>query len=774
MSVPVTFTEGVSSTISVFALFHNAFLSAAPVPGKSLSDVTGISKRNLKDFADKYTRAMTKAKQLHDPNAFKDTATSSGFTTPGTSLLAFSEIWNKLLQASAKSELPTARDQKLMKEELAKLETYKVVNRSKLLTRIIDLQPKPYYKCFKKFLEDDSLNGILKYRQKKDINRRQWQTATPGETEHLEATLTDEAVADKLLEAAKQVSSAKLRILDPEVATWADLAKLDPEVLLQDETSSPLINDEFAQHLQTATALLTTIEQLYTSTALPTGLIKFLTESAAPFAEKASEDLSTKFSASLDEKDHADALKKYAVGLRSLAAELQNFSTTFAAKGTAQSSFELQFQSLKSVTDAAAKLSSIGRAIVPPGWSKKPLVPFSASSSAATAAAAASAAGFRNGSGSGGRSGGGEAGGSTGGALWRVLDKDRVKECTELVKKFVSSVDDTDRKTVERQVANTTEALSMLEKSVSTLFLANSDDNAIALDGLRNQQARAVQSLLMRVRGVMTRHRDRHVMFALRYNRGAMKYMLYWRDSGDASSKGVTNDYFEKLLEAITKGGVEVDAMVAQVETLLRGPKTYTGLTDTDIEAIIEKFEELRSFKQSCKDRISAVHTRPSTFMDQLMSDTHVHVIYLLKGLRFALSMMAMSIATKAFTSVYASNVYVKNVDPPSPTLFLAMFFAVELAMNAGVYTVLWASNRVFKSPSNDFPIDSYLLTAWAVDFACSELALMGIAFAFANIIATKKAFRYRQEGDRGIRALGQMMLYSYAVLLCIPFFRIA
>lgn len=777
MSVPVTFTDGVSSTISVFALFHNAFLSATPLPGKSVTgDITGISKRNLKDFADKYARAMNKAKQLHDPNVFKDVAVSSGFTTPGASLLAFSEVWYKVLQALGKSELPTAKDQKTIREDFVKLEDARIKSQSAVITKVVEMTKRDYYKRYPGLKDRESLQGIIE-RMKKPDRERQFGSSYDRVQEHHLEGISDESIASKIQNAFEYVKNIKTRLLDPETATWADLVKIDAEVLYQDSSIPSLVHpDEYPQQAQTATALLTSVEQLYSGTTLANALMKFLAESAAPFADKAAEDLTTKFGASLDERDHAEVLKKYSVGLRSLAGELQNFSNSFANKTTPQTSFELQFQSVKTINDLGTKLSTAGRTTVPPGWTKQPLVPFSASAGSYVTGTTGSGtgSGSTGSAGSAGRTGGGWGGGSTGGALWRVLDKERLKDCTELAKKFASSIDDTDRKTVERQAAITTENLGMIERSVSDLVASNQEDNATKLDGLRNQQSRFVKAFLVRAHGVMTRHRDRHVMFALRFNRGPMKYMLYWRDSGDPSAKGVTNDYFEKLKEAITKGGVEIDAMVTSVESLLRGPKTYTGLTDTDIEAIIDKFEQLRAFKQSCKDRITAVHTRPSTFLDQLMSDSHVHIIYVLKGLRFALALMSMSIATKAFTSVYASNVYVKNVDPPPPTLFLAMFFAVNLAMNAGVYTVLWASNRVFKSPSNDFPIDSYLLTAWAADVALSELAMMGISFAFANIIATKKAFRYRQEGDRGIRALGQMMLYSYAVLLCIPFFRIA
>lgn len=363
--------------------------------------------------------------------------------------------------------------------------------------------------------------------------------------------------------------------------------------------------------------------------------------------------------------------------------------------------------------------------------------------------------------------------GSDVGFLSRSLDPDRVNECQMLAKNFDASVSSADTETADRLRRNTVTSLSHIKARIDELGKQDPESVVMQTDGLRKQQAQVVRSFVSRVRGAIARHRDRHAMFALRYNRGPLRYMSYWRDCGIPNLAQTTAPYFASLERATTKGEQEIGKIDDMLTGFLKDSAVFDGLTDKEIEDLIERSDAVHAFASVAKDDVKMVHSKPSTFLDQLVSDPHVRIIYLLKVVRYLLAWMAMSIATRAFSAIYASKVYVKNVAPPTPMLFLAMFFGVDAALNAGLLTVLWASSRMFKSPSNDFPIDSYLLSAWTVDVVCSELALAAVAITFAQIVATKKAFRYRQEGDRGIRALGQMMLYAYAVVLFVPFFRL-
>jgi hypothetical protein len=55
-----------------------------------------------------------------------------------------------------------------------------------------------------------------------------------------------------------------------------------------------------------------------------------------------------------------------------------------------------------------------------------------------------------------------------------------------------------------------------------------------------------------------------------------------------------------------------------------------------------------------------------------------------------------------------------------------------------------------------------------------SSLVVFAVAVIIGQVIKRKKYFRYKYEGDRGIRAMQQMVMYVYNVLLFVPFFRLA
>lgn len=756
MSTPVTLTEGLTSTLQVFGILHNAFFSAVPGPSllRATSDVTTNNKRLLKDFQDLYVKATTQGKQLHDPNPFKE-GLGSFDKTGGNLLVSFAERWRKL---AIKARVdPSKSEQELVGKDLADLDKYDVVRESaKIYIKVSSFARLPQFAPYRNVL--DVLAPLLKAGKDAPLNRHHDPYHHHQGNERQKFIDLDEPTIRAILQDAKIAwESRTVVVLDPGTSTWVDFIEHSADI--------DVSFGDFPAETDAANRLLRSLDQFYSTSGL---LMSFVTVlgSAATIADKLQEDLLRTTPATPDGTALVDHMRKYAMAIRNLVSELQSDVTS-----TRPVVWQNQFPALKTIGALSTSISSIwgGRAVsMPIGWTRPSLKSFT-SAGYIPGAAVSSPGGGAAVMGSGGQA----RSTSNGGPLVRVIDLDRVKECTLLVSNFVSSVDTTDSQAVDRIQRNTHTALSDVEKTVNEVTKAGAEDGATAIDGLRSQQVKVVRSFMRRVRGVMTRHRDRHVAFALRYNRGPLRYMLYWKNCDMVGMKQHTKEYFDKLHDAIKKGSEEIDNIALPVATLMKDPLTFTGLTDTDAEGVMETFEKIRAFKQACKDRIIAVHTRPSTFLDQLVTDTHVHIIYVLKLIRFVLAWMCISMATKAFTSVYASNVYIKNIDPPTPTVFLAMFFGLNLALNAGLLTALWAASRVFKSPSNDFPIDSYLLTAWVVDACFSEVVMVAIAFAFASIIATKKAFRYRQEGDRGIRALGQMMLYSFAVMLCVPFFRV-
>ena len=111
---------------------------------------------------------------------------------------------------------------------------------------------------------------------------------------------------------------------------------------------------------------------------------------------------------------------------------------------------------------------------------------------------------------------------------------------------------------------------------------------------------------------------------------------------------------------------------------------------------------------------------------------------------------------------------------PPHPALLVAMMLGLDAALHAIVLAVLFTAKGIFKAPDNDFPIDGALITLFGVDYALVTFAIGALALVIAAVVRSKKYFRYKYEGERGIRAMREMVFYVYCVMTPIPFYRVA
>ena len=131
--------------------------------------------------------------------------------------------------------------------------------------------------------------------------------------------------------------------------------------------------------------------------------------------------------------------------------------------------------------------------------------------------------------------------------------------------------------------------------------------------------------------------------------------------------------------------------------------------------------------------------------------------------------------ASKVFQSMYNKATYGGGGgDPPSPMIFLGLLPALDLAYNAAVVALLFTAMHFFKAPDNEFPIDKYMMMQWLLDYVATTGINLLLGAVIGTVIKDKKYFRYKYEGDRGIRAMQSMVFDVYCVVLPIPFFRLA
>jgi hypothetical protein len=195
------------------------------------------------------------------------------------------------------------------------------------------------------------------------------------------------------------------------------------------------------------------------------------------------------------------------------------------------------------------------------------------------------------------------------------------------------------------------------------------------------------------------------------------------------------------------------DYLVDQYDTLISDYEIYV----TDLQSLIA-----RQFSQNA-----------GTIID-ILSDTSIMVVYAIKGLRMVLTWVALTLATKIFLMWYSDAVYSNSnlkSTPPSILWFVAIYEGIDTLLNILLIGILLSIKYIFDD-EGDFFVNSRVVSATIVDVIVVKLVDPFMSAVIASIVASKKYFRYRFEGDRAVRALSSMLLWTASVNTLIPYFR--
>ena len=188
-----------------------------------------------------------------------------------------------------------------------------------------------------------------------------------------------------------------------------------------------------------------------------------------------------------------------------------------------------------------------------------------------------------------------------------------------------------------------------------------------------------------------------------------------------------------------------------------------------DSQKMVEGFE---SYLRSMQAKLARLYS-PSGygFFDVLKDPTFVFM-YIIKAIRVALLWVALTFAKGIFMPMYSSAVYVQNTKPPSALWFVLIYVAIDMSLNLAMFIILLTLKFIFKTDENTFPVSDHLIHAIVVDYAITTTMMTFLSLIVASVIQRKKYFRYRFEGDRGIRAMSDMLFWITTGVLFIPFFR--
>jgi hypothetical protein len=155
------------------------------------------------------------------------------------------------------------------------------------------------------------------------------------------------------------------------------------------------------------------------------------------------------------------------------------------------------------------------------------------------------------------------------------------------------------------------------------------------------------------------------------------------------------------------------------------------------------------------------------------MFDMQFLLMYIIKFVKILSFGFSMNMATNIFIQKYENVVYDKKINPPSLTSYMFIFLGFDLFFTIFLFILLGLCGFLFKTENNTFPIDGYLYKKFAIDYIISTIIIMVLGVLIGSVIKQKKYFRYKTEGERGIRAFEDIMKMTATVVTLAPMFMI-
>jgi hypothetical protein len=284
---------------------------------------------------------------------------------------------------------------------------------------------------------------------------------------------------------------------------------------------------------------------------------------------------------------------------------------------------------------------------------------------------------------------------------------------------------------------------------------------------------------IKQAKSVIARYVQMHMDFALKRNRQGMRYMAYWKAASinNQGAKDLIDEYFNDLVVDPSRsiaaiGRRYVNTINSEFLQVFNDNKITEHMDDDDKLILDTRFDEFQEWVQDRERRVESIHDGPPGIFD-VLSDSQIIMLYALKLIRFALLILSLAIARRAFTAMYNERVYESNGKPPHPAIMVGIFLGVESGF-AVITAVILALLKSMFATSIGFPVDSYLISRWALDWVCATVVIAILSLIIGHVVSSRKYFRYRFEGERGIRALETLLRYLSGVVLLLPFYRMA
>jgi len=384
-----------------------------------------------------------------------------------------------------------------------------------------------------------------------------------------------------------------------------------------------------------------------------------------------------------------------------------------------------------------------------------------------------------------GRGGPRPAGGEATGFLFRRIDPVRIARYVEQAQRFDQLASEFRSSEISAQRATLQHEIEQQEKDAAALAAAEVSDGGLGaepgvvkvkLKKLGDDRVRSVEQFVRHVRTSVATYVTLHRRFMTQQHGEAARYMQYWRTIGkqspakDMQVSGWLEEHENtlKTLAKTARGRLGIKAR-EDVEAALQSvtkADNKVRLTESQMRAAGEQIDELAAWilRQSARvERLYQVGTQ--SLMDSVL-DPELIAMYSFKGLRVLVAWIATSLASRAFQAMYRQRVYANDDPPPHPAVYVAMFLGLDAAAHLIFGVVLMAAKHLWG-------VDMALLRMWAFDWALVSVAVAVVSLVVAQVVYSKRYFRYKYEGERGIRAMQELVFCIYCVAVPLPFFRL-
>lgn len=283
--------------------------------------------------------------------------------------------------------------------------------------------------------------------------------------------------------------------------------------------------------------------------------------------------------------------------------------------------------------------------------------------------------------------------------------------------------------------------------------------SATEMNQLSQRRRQVISSYISGMKYALRRFTQIHDKFAQTTHGDAMAYLRYWqRITPDATSVVDANKALKTLV---------VDGVNAPLSALMKVHSEGMDVFDTIDDKERQMLESVMTAIEHQIDRLeNNVYRATPMSLAELVSDPKFLLLYAIKLLRIGYTWVSMHVAERVMVSWYTRQVYTRNEPPPHPAWFILLYMCFDAIFTSVIALVLIVMSRV-----SDDTVGSSVLFGFAVDYASTTAIMTLMHMTIAAIVYNKKYFRYKYEGERGIRALRQITFGTAVPIILVPFF---